>query len=94
MARLGEVDFWKIAIKPGRPLAFGRLDDGGRPVWMFGLPGNPVAVMVTFYQIVADALLKMAGVDPLPSRVGFAVPCLSAIRKHPGRREFPRGLGA
>jgi len=91
MGRLGEVGFWKIAIKPGHPLAFGRLDDGGRPVWLFGLPGNPVAVMVTFYQIVADVLLKMAAVDPLPSRPEFSVPCLSTIKKRPGRREFPRG---
>jgi molybdopterin molybdotransferase len=92
MGRLGEVGFWKINIKPGRPLAFGRLDNGTRSVWMFGLPGNPVAVMVTFYQIVADVLLKMTGVDPLPPRISCSLRCLSAIRKNPGRSEFPRGL--
>ena len=88
MARLGEVAFWKIDVKPGRPMAFGRLGDA----WLFGLPGNPVAVLVTFYQIVLDGLLKLMGVEPLPLRPSFPVPCLSAIRKTPGRREFPRGL--
>jgi molybdopterin molybdotransferase len=88
MTRLGEVSFWKIDIKPGRPMAFGRIHDA----WLFGLPGNPVAVMVTFYQIAVDGLLKLMGLDPLPSRPTFRVPCLSAIRKTPGRREFPRGL--
>ena len=55
--RLGEVVFWKIAMKPGRPLAYGRI--GG--AHFFGLPGNPVSVMVTFYQFVRDALLPVAG---------------------------------
>ena len=87
MARLGQVHFWRIDIKPGRPLAFGRIGDA----WLFGLPGNPAAVMVTFYQIVLDALLKLAGVSPLPLRPTFRVPCADAIAKSPGRREFPRG---
>jgi molybdopterin molybdotransferase len=87
MAKLGEVTFWKIDIKPGRPMAFGRIGDA----WLCGLPGNPVAVMVAFYQIVVDALLKLMGVDPLPARPTFSVPCAEAIRKSPGRREFPRG---
>ncbi len=88
MARLGEVRFWKVHIKPGRPMAFGRLGNA----WLFGLPGNPVAVMVNFYQIVLDALVKLQGVDPLPLRPGFRVPCAVSIRKQPGRREFPRGV--
>jgi molybdopterin molybdotransferase len=87
-ARLGDVRFWKLNIKPGRPMAFGRVGKA----WLFGLPGNPVAVMVTFYQIVADALLKMMGCDPLPERTVFRVPCVSRIDKSPGRREFPRGV--
>jgi molybdopterin molybdotransferase len=86
--RLGEVAFWKIDIKPGRPMAFGRLGD----TWMFGLPGNPVAVMVTYAQVVVDALLKLMGVSPLPIRPTFRVPSVSAIRKIKGRREFPRGV--
>ncbi len=88
MARLGEVRFWKIDIKPGRPMAFGRLGTA----WLFGLPGNPVAVLVSFYQIVLDALVKIQGVDPLPPRPSFRVPCVDPIRKITGRREFPRGV--
>lgn len=87
-ARLGDVGFWKLNIKPGRPLAFGRIGKA----WLFGLPGNPVAVMVTFYQIVADALLRMMGCDPLPERASFRVQCVSEIEKSPARREFPRGI--
>lgn len=88
MARLGDVKFWKLDIKPGRPMAFGRIGNA----WLFGLPGNPVAVMVTFQQIVADALLRLMGCDPLPERPVFRVPCVSAIGKSAGRREFPRGV--
>jgi len=86
--RVGEVLFWKIAMKPGRPLAYGRI---GR-AHFFGLPGNPVAVMVTFYQFVRDALLYLQGqvtVAPLPS---LKVTCTSAIKKAPGRTEFQRGI--
>ncbi|HNH36620.1 MAG TPA: molybdopterin-binding protein, partial [Rhodocyclaceae bacterium] len=91
MARLGEVAFWKIAMKPGRPMAFGRIADGDRQAWLFGLPGNPVAVMVTFYQFVRPALLAMAGARPrdLPS---FRVPCTEALKKGRGRTEFQRGI--
>ena len=88
MGRLGEVRFWRIDIKPGRPMAFGRLGD----TWLFGMPGNPVAVLVSFYQIVLDALYRLQGLDPLPIRPSFRVPCDSPIRKLPGRREFPRGV--
>ena len=88
MARQGEVRFWKIDIKPGRPMAFGRLGKA----WLFGLPGNPVAVMVNFYQIVLDALVKLQGVDPLPVRPSFRVKAAGPIRKLSGRREFPRGV--
>jgi molybdopterin molybdotransferase len=88
MGRLGEVRFWRIDIKPGRPMAFGRLGNA----WLFGLPGNPVAVLVSFYQIVLDALCRIQGLDPLPIRPSFPAPCDSPIRKLPGRREFPRGV--
>jgi molybdopterin molybdotransferase len=86
--KLGEVLFWKIAMKPGRPLAYGRL--GG--AHFFGLPGNPVSVMVTFYQFVREALLVLQGqrdVGPLPM---FKVPLAAPIRKAPGRTEFQRGI--
>ena len=88
MGRLGEVRFWRIDIKPGRPMAFGRLGHA----WLFGLPGNPVAVLVSFCQIVRDALHRLQGLDPLPVRPSLRVPCDSPIRKLPGRREFPRGV--
>jgi molybdopterin molybdotransferase len=91
VARLGAVTFWKINIKPGRPMAFGRIAADGHQAWLFGLPGNPVAVMVNFHQIVLDGLLKLMGVEPLPARPAFRVPCVESIRKSPGRREYPRG---
>ncbi|MCK2089520.1 molybdopterin molybdotransferase MoeA [Thauera aromatica] len=87
MARLGEVAFWKLAIKPGRPMAFGRI--GGAV--LFGLPGNPVAVMVTFYQFVHDALLKLMGVSPLPPAERFPARADFSLRKQPGRTEYLRG---
>lgn len=88
MARLGEINFWKLNIKPGRPMAFGKIGHA----WLFGLPGNPVAVMVTFQQLVRDALLTLMGCDPLPARPVFRVPCDTRFVKGPGRREFPRGV--
>jgi molybdopterin molybdotransferase len=86
--KLGEVVFWKIAMKPGRPLAYGRV--GG--AHFFGLPGNPVSVMVTFYQFVRDALLKLAGEEPVQPVPSFKVPCTSALKKAPGRTEFQRAI--
>ncbi|MGQ0525027.1 MAG: molybdopterin molybdotransferase MoeA [Betaproteobacteria bacterium] len=86
--KLGEVVFWKIAMKPGRPLAYGKVGNAH----FFGLPGNPVSVMVTFYQFVRDALLKLAGRDPVPPLPTFRVPCTSALKKAPGRTEFQRGI--
>ena len=88
LAKLGEVLFWKIAMKPGRPLAYGRI--GG--AHFFGLPGNPVAVMVTFYEFVRDALFVLQGrrdVAPMPT---FRVKLGAPIRKLPGRMEFQRGI--
>ena len=86
--QMGEVVFWKIAMKPGRPLAYGRV--GG--AHFFGLPGNPVSVMVTFYQFVRDALLRLSGRDPVEPLPTFKVPCTSSLKKAPGRTEFQRGI--
>jgi molybdopterin molybdotransferase len=87
LASLGQVSFWKIAMKPGRPLAFGRLGEA----LFFGLPGNPVSVMVTFYEFVQPALRRMMGeLDPTP--VSIPVRCVSKLRKRPGRTEFQRGI--
>ena len=87
MARMGEVSFWKLAIKPGRPMAFGRIGDAV----LFGLPGNPVAVLVSFYQFVQDALLKLLGVNPLPPAEHFAVRADFVLLKRPGHVEYLRG---
>lgn len=88
MDKLGEVVFWKIAMKPGRPLAYGRI--GG--AHFFGLPGNPVSVMVTFYQFVREALLRLMGADPVPPFPTFPATCTARLKKAPGRTEFQRGI--
>ncbi|CAG0965582.1 molybdopterin molybdotransferase [Rhodocyclaceae bacterium] len=92
MAKLGEVAFWKIAMRPGRPMAFGRIGSDADAAWLFGLPGNPVAVMVTFYAFVRDALLKLSGVAPVAPLPRFRVPCVTPLKKRPGRSEFQRGV--
>jgi molybdopterin molybdotransferase len=87
MASLGEVLFWKIAMRPGRPMAFGRIGNA----FLFGLPGNPVAVMVTFYEFVRDALLFMSGREAAALPL-LKVPCAENLRKVPGRTEYQRGI--
>lgn len=87
MAKLGEVLFWKIAMRPGRPMAFGRIGDA----YLFGLPGNPVAVMVTFYQFVRPALLYLSGRSDLDFPL-LRVSSSENIRKVPGRTEYQRGV--
>ena len=86
LEKAGSVGFWQVAMKPGRPLAFGHLDKA----LFFGLPGNPVSAMVTFMQLVRPALVKLAGARPAPM-LAFEVPTRLAIRKKAGRREFQRG---
>lgn len=88
LAKHGQVMFWKIAMKPGRPLAYGEIGHAH----YFGLPGNPVAVMVTFYQFVREALLILMGQsDPAPLPI-FNVICTENIKKQTGRTEFQRGI--
>jgi molybdopterin molybdotransferase len=91
MARLGDVLFWRIAMRPGRPMAIGRIETDGHQAILFGLPGNPVAVMVTFYALVRDALLAMSGatVAPMPLLRAASV---APMRKKPGRTEYQRGI--
>jgi molybdopterin molybdotransferase len=90
MARLGDVTFWKIGMRPGRPLAFGRINSGGKSAYLFGLPGNPVAVMVSFYFFARDALLRMMGAEAPLEMVRAR--SAGAIRKKPGRTEYQRGI--
>ena len=85
--KLGKVDFWKIAMKPGKPLAFGFVNDAV----FFGLPGNPVSVMATFYQFALPTLKTMMGLNNIKAPV-VKLPCKSDLRKAPGRTDFQRGI--
>ena len=91
MAKMGEVAFWTIGMRPGRPMAFGRISHQDKSVYLFGLPGNPVAVMVSFLYFVRDALLHMQSAQP---QTLLLVPArsLRAIRKRQGRTEYQRGI--
>ncbi|ABP33606.1 gephyrin-like molybdotransferase Glp [Polynucleobacter asymbioticus] len=96
MQELGDVGFWKIAMRPGRPMAFGVLkaapgNPSARKTLFFGLPGNPVAVMVTFYQFVRSALLQLNGAKQTEPPLIQAI-SETAIRKKPGRTEFQRAI--
>jgi molybdopterin molybdotransferase len=87
MAELGDVLFWRIAMRPGRPMAICRINDA----ILFGLPGNPVAVMVTFYAFVRDALRTMSGMSETAQPLLRAA-CTTPLRKKPGRTEYQRGI--
>ncbi|MGX2041237.1 molybdopterin molybdotransferase MoeA [Methylocaldum sp. MU1018] len=86
MRDIGHIDFWKIAIKPGKPFAFGRIDSS----LFFGLPGNPVSMMVTFQQLARPALLRLMGA-PLIEPLRLQAVCTNRLHKRPGRLEFQRG---
>lgn len=90
LEKLGEIGFWKIAMKPGKPFAFGKLENA----WFFGLPGNPVSALVTFYQLAQPALAHMMGLSA--ERIANLMPNLTAcsavnLKKAPGRQDFQRG---
>lgn len=92
LAARGEIGFWKVAMRPGRPFAFGPLHGApGRTAWLFALPGNPVAALVTFYVFAREGLLQLAGArsEPPPRLSARSV---AAIRKRPGRTEYQRAL--
>ncbi len=87
LEKLGQINFWKISMKPGKPLAFGTLGD----CLFFGLPGNPVSVIATFYQFVQPALKRMQGqsiVLPLTVKAKTT----EFLKKRPGRTDFQRGI--
>lgn len=91
LEKLGKISFWKIAMKPGKPFAFGKLENA----WFFGLPGNPVSALVTFYQLVQPALLKLSGYDN--EKIANFSPKLTAyaavpMKKAVGRQDFQRGF--
>jgi len=85
---VGETLFWKIAMKPGRPLAFGKINNS----IFFGLPGNPVAVMITLEKIVTAAIRLMQGITENKLVKNFNVRCKSFLKKTPGRVDFQRGI--
>lgn len=84
---IGQVGFWKIAMKPGKPLAFGHIND----VLFFGLPGNPVSAMATFYQFVQPSLRLLEG-ETLSEPVRLQAKCINKLKKRPGRKDFQRGI--
>jgi molybdopterin molybdotransferase len=88
LERHGQFGFWKVAMKPGKPVAFGRF--GG--AYFFGLPGNPVSVMVTFYQLGQPALRALAGATDADPPILVRASCETRLRKKPGRLEFQRGV--
>jgi molybdopterin molybdotransferase len=92
LARLGSVGFWKVAIKPGKPFAFGKLGNGrGGHAWFFGLPGNPVSSVVTLHQLALPVLRHLAGeiIAPLPL---LQIPAGKHFKKQPGRADFQRAI--
>ncbi len=87
LEELGNVNFWKIAMKPGRPLAVGQINKAS----FFGLPGNPVSAMVTFYQYIQPAIRQIMG-QSSPENPSIQMKCVSSLKKRPGRVEFQRGI--
>lgn len=88
LEELGEVAFWKLAIKPGKPFAFGRLQQS----WFCGLPGNPVSAVVTFYQLVQPMLAKLMGDQRWSLPAPLTAKTDSALAKRAGRTDFQRGI--
>jgi len=84
---IGKVGFWKIAMKPGKPLAFGHIND----TIFFGLPGNPVSAMATFYQFVQPCLRLLEG-ETISAPLKLQAKCISKLKKRPGRKDFQRGI--
>ncbi|MDD2760840.1 MAG: molybdopterin molybdotransferase MoeA, partial [Methylomonas sp.] len=87
LKKCGQINFWKLAIKPGKPLAFGKIDN----CWFFGLPGNPIAVLVTFEQFVKPALRRLAG-GVTSTAIRLRARCENPLSKSPGRQEYQRGI--
>ena len=88
LEKLGQINFWKIAMKPGKPFAFGKLGD----TWFCGLPGNPVSALVTFYQLVQPAIAKLSGFSEWKAPQEFPATTTVSLKKRPGRLDFQRGF--
>lgn len=87
IARLGELSFWRLNLKPGKPLAFGKIGD----CWIFGLPGNPVSTIVTCLLLVMPSLQVLCGTVPKPL-LRIPATLTSPVSHHPGRAEYQRGI--
>ncbi|OOF76529.1 molybdopterin molybdenumtransferase MoeA [Rodentibacter caecimuris] len=87
LEKVGTVNFWKIAMKPGKPFAFGKLQNA----WFCGLPGNPVSALVTFYQLVQPAILQLSGQKHPKKQPHFTAIATTNLKKAPGRLDFQRG---
>lgn len=85
--KLGQINFWQVAIKPGKPFAFGKLNN----CWFFGLPGNPVAAVVTLEQLVQPVLRKLSGENVIGEVKLLSAECEVPLKKQPGRMDFQRG---
>ena len=88
LEKVGKVNFWKIAIKPGKPFAFGKLENA----WFCGLPGNPVSALVTFYQLVQPLIAKLQGQKQWKKLPHFSAIATMNLKKAPGRLDFQRGF--
>lgn len=87
---LGEINFWKLAIKPGKPFAFGHIGEGNKHTTFFGLPGNPVSATVTFHQLALPCLQIMSG-ETKTEPLTLSLPVNTKLKKRPGRTDFQRG---
>ncbi|WP_323601880.1 molybdopterin-binding protein, partial [Rheinheimera pleomorphica] len=85
--KLGQINFWQVAIKPGKPFAFGKLNN----CWFYGLPGNPVAAVVTLEQLVQPVLRKLSGETVTAVVKLLCAECEVPLKKQPGRMAFQRG---
>ena len=88
LEKVGKINFWKIAIKPGKPFAFGKLENA----WFCGLPGNPVSALVTFYQLVQPAIAKLSGYSQWKAPMRLPAIAATNLKKAPGRLDFQRGF--
>ena len=88
LEKVGKINFWKIAIKPGKPFAFGKLEKA----WFCGLPGNPVSALVTFYQLVQPAIAKLSGYSQWKAPMRLPAIAETNLKKAPGRLDFQRGF--
>lgn len=88
LEKVGKVNFWKLAIKPGKPFAFGKLENA----WFCGLPGNPVSALVTFYQLVQPLIAKLQGQKQWKNPPHFSAVATTNLKKAPGRLDFQRGF--